>query len=105
MINNNWNNYESINFVIAYETCEIFECVFVKLIKYHITKHYNEKTNFFIIYVIYFKMKISFHIENFVALIITLLINYLMILKCSWMIKHEIIINVAIKQYNEKIIK
>ena len=44
-------------------------------------KKYNEKTNFFIIHVIYFRIKINFHIENFIALMITFLINYLMILR------------------------
>ena len=97
--------YEFINFVIAHEICEIFECVFVKLMKYRMTKNYDEKTSFFIIHVIYFKMKIDSHIESFVALIITSLTNHLVILERPWMIKHEIIINVAVKQYDEKIIK
>ena len=105
MIDNDSNNYEFIDFVIAYEICEILKCVFVKLIKYRMTKDYDEKTNFFIIYVIYFRMKIDLHIENLVALIITLLINHSMILKRFWMIKHEIIIDVTIKQYDEKIVK
>ena len=81
IIDNNLDDYEFINFVIAYEICEIFECVFVKLMKYRVTKKYDEKTNSFIIHVIYFRMKINFHIESFTTLIITSLINHLMILK------------------------
>ena len=81
MINNNSDDYKFINFVIAYEICEIFECVFVKVMKYRITKNIMKKTNFFIIHVIYFKMKIDLHIKNFVALIITFLINHSIILK------------------------
>ena len=105
IIDNDSDEYEFINFVIAYEICEILECVFVKLMKYRMTKNYNEKTNSSIIHVIYFKMKINFHAESLAALIITFLINHLMILKRLWMIKHEMIIDVAIKQYDEKMIK
>ena len=45
------------------------------------TKNYDKKTDFFIFHVINFRMKINFQIENFVALIITFLINHLVILK------------------------
>ena len=83
MIDNDSNEYEFINFVIAYEICETFECIFVKLVKYRMTKNYDERTNSFIIHVIYFRMKIDFHAKNFVALMITFLINHSMILKRS----------------------
>ena len=83
MIDNDSDEYEFINFVITYEICEIFECVFVKLMKYRIIKNYDEKTNFFIIHVIYFKMKINLHAKSLVALMITFLINHSMILKRS----------------------
>ena len=105
MIDNNLDNYKFINFVIAYEICEILECVFVKLIKYCITENYDKRTNFFIIYVIYFRIKIDLHIKNFAALMITFLINHLIILKRFWMIRYKIIIDVAIKQNDENIMK
>ena len=105
IINNDLNNYEFINFMIAHEIYEIFECVFVKLMKYCMTKKYDEKTNSFIIYVIYFKMKINLYIKNFAILMIMSLINHLMILERFWVIKHKMIINIAIKQYDKKIMK
>ena len=105
MIDNDSDDYEFINFVIAYEICEILECAFVKLMKYCMIKKYNEKTNSFITHAIYFRMKINDHTKNFAALMITLLINHSMILRRPWMIKHEIIIDVAVKQYDKKIIK
>ena len=105
MIDNDSDDYEFIDFVIAYEICETLECASVKLIKYRMTKKYDERTNSFITHVIYFKMKINLHIENFVALMITFLINHSVILRRPWMIKHEIIIDVAVKQYDEKIMK
>ena len=80
-IDNNLNDYEFINFVIAHEIFKIFECVFVKSMKYRVTKKYDKKTNSFIIYVICFKMKINPYTENFATLIITSLINYLIMLR------------------------
>ena len=85
--NNNSNNYEFIDFVIAHKICETFECAFVELMKYCMTKNYDERTSFFITHVIYFRMKIDFHIENLVALIITFLINHSIILERFWIIK------------------
>ena len=43
MIDNNSNEYEFVNFVIAHEICEILKCVFVKLMKYKIVKKYDKK--------------------------------------------------------------
>ena len=80
MIDSDSDDYEFIDFVIAYEVCETLECVSVELIKYRMTKKYDGRTDFFIIHVIYFRMKIDFHIENLVALMITFLINHSVIL-------------------------
>ena len=105
MIDSGSDDYEFIDFVIAHEICETFECAPVELIKYRMAKEYDGRTDSFIIHVIYFRMKIGPHTENLAALMITFLVNHSVILGRPWMIKHEIIIDVAVKQYGERVVK
>lgn len=105
MINTKSNNYEFINFVIARETCEILKIKFVELVKYWSAKKYNDKTKLFITHVIYSKITIEFYSKSLTSLIITSLTNYFVILSQFWMIKHEVIIDVVVANFEKKILK
>ena len=67
--------------------------LFQKLIKIKFIRDYNEKTNIFIIYVIYFIIIVNKHRKNLTSLLITKLRNHKLILKKIEMKKHEIILN------------
>lgn len=43
IINNDLNNYEFVNLMIAQKICETLNCVLIKLIKYKTTKNYDKK--------------------------------------------------------------
>ena len=73
MIDTKSNDYEFLNFVIAQKFCETLKIEFVELIKYQITKKYNDKMKFFITHVIYSKMTIKFHSKNLTSLMIIFL--------------------------------
>ena len=63
----------------------------IKLIKSQIVKKYNNRSKFVVIHIIYSFMIIQNHMKSLASLIIIQLINHLIILRRSWIRKHEII--------------
>ena len=90
MIDHESNDYDFIIFSIAQQICEQLKISLVELIKLQIVKNYDDRLRLVIIHVIYSFMTIQNHTENLASLMITQLINHSIILKRSWIKKHEI---------------
>ena len=61
--------------------------------KVKLIRKYNEKTNVVIIHVIYFILIVNKHRKSLTFLLIIKLKNHKLILKKSWMKRHELILN------------
>jgi hypothetical protein len=83
MINIDVIKYAFIDELIAQSLCEILKIEFVQLIKKRLIKVYNERKNQIIIHVIYSKMIIQKHIENFIFMLIIKLEQQILILEKS----------------------
>jgi hypothetical protein len=75
--------YAFIDESIAQSICDILKIEFVQLIKKRFIKIYDERKNQIIIYVIYSKMIIQEHIENFIFMLIIKLKQQTLILEKS----------------------
>ncbi len=81
MIDNDVIDYEFINHAAAHEICERLNISLVELMKPRYVKKYDDKKDSAIIHVIYLRMQIQNHIENFTFLMIIKLVNVSMILE------------------------
>jgi hypothetical protein len=90
MINLDVIKYAFIDESIAQSLCEILKIEFVQLIKKRLMKAYDEQKNQIITHVIYSKIIIQKHIENFIFMLIIKLKQQILILNKSWMRKHEV---------------
>ncbi len=90
MIDNDCIDYLFIDIVIAQKVCDSLEINSLKLNKSRKVKDYDEKRDKDIIHVIYSLMIIQNHIENSTSMMIIKLDQHSIILKKSWMKKHEV---------------
>jgi hypothetical protein len=90
MIDNDCINYSFIDIDVAHQVCEVLRISLLKLNKVREVKNYDEKNNKNITHVIYSFMIIQNHIENFIFMMIIKLNQHSIILKKSWMKKHEV---------------
>jgi uncharacterized DUF497 family protein len=90
MIDNECIDYSFIDIDIAHKVCERLRIVSLKLNKSREVKNYDEKRNKNIIHVIYSFMIIQNHIESSISMIIIKLNQHSIILKKSWMKKHDV---------------
>ncbi len=90
MMNNDCIKYSFIDINIAHKICESLRINLLKLNKFREVKKYDEWRNKNIIHVIYLFMTIQDHTKNFISMMIIKLNQHSIILKKSWMKKHEI---------------
>jgi hypothetical protein len=83
MINNDCINYSFINNIIVRKICETLNISSIKLNKSRKMKDYNERMSELITHVIYLRMTIKDHVENFISLLITKLSQHDIILEKS----------------------
>jgi hypothetical protein len=89
MIDNDCIDYSFIDINIAHKMWELLNIAFLKLNKSREVKSYDERRNKDITHVIYSSMIIKNHTENFISMMIIKLDQNSIILKKSWMKKHE----------------
>ena len=87
--------YAFIDRQIAQFVCDILHMKFVSLLKSRFFIEFDDRHVSLIIHVIYFKLTIKLHFELIVFLLIIDLSNHSIILKKSWINKHEIILNMT----------
>jgi hypothetical protein len=90
MIDNDCIDYSFIDIDVAHKVCELLSIKSLRLNKSREIKNYNEKRNKNIIHVIYSFMIIQNHIESFVFMMIIKFDQHSIILRKSWMKKHEV---------------
>ena len=88
-------DYAFIDREIAQLVCNMLSMKFVSLLKSKSFIEFDDRHISSIIHVIYFKLTIRLHFELIASLLIIDLSNYSIILKKSWMNKHEIILNMT----------
>jgi hypothetical protein len=71
MINNDCTNYSFVNSIIVRQICEALNINSIKLNKSRKMKDYDERMSESITHVIYLRMIIRDHVENFTFLLIT----------------------------------
>ncbi len=89
MIDNECIDYSFIDINIAHKICERLRIAFLKLNKSREVKNYDERRNKNIIHVIYLFMIIQNHTENPISMMIIKFDQHSIILRKSWMKKHE----------------
>jgi hypothetical protein len=90
MFDNDCFNYFFIDIVIAQKVCDSLRITLLKLNKSREVKSYDERRDKDIIHVIYSFIIIKNHTESFNFMMITKLDQHLIILKNTWMKKHEV---------------
>jgi hypothetical protein len=90
MINNDYIDYFFIDINIAHKMCESLNINSLKLNKSRKMKKYNERKNKNITHVIYSFMIIQDHTKNFISMMIIKLNQHSIILKKSWIKKHDV---------------
>ncbi len=90
MIDNECIDYSFIDINIAHKVCEQLRIVSLKLNKSREMKNYDERRNKNITHVIYSLMIIQNHTESSISMMITKLNQHLIILRKSWMKRHEV---------------
>ena len=75
--------------------CDMLHMKFVSLLKSKSLIEFDDRHVSSIIHVIYFKLTIELHFELIAFLLIIDLNNHSIILKKSWMNKHEVILNIT----------
>ncbi len=90
MIDNDCIDYSFIDTNIAHKMCELLSIAFLKLIKSREVKSYDDRRDKDITHVIYSFMIIQNHIESFTFMMIIKLDQHLIILRKSWMKKHDV---------------
>ena len=93
LIDTNAIDYAFIDKEIAQLVCNMLNMKSVSLLKSKFLIEFDDRYVSSIIHVIYFKLTINLHFELIVFLLIIDLNNHSIILKKSWMNKHEIILN------------
>ena len=83
LLNTDHSKIAFIDTKFAQRICDKLNISFQKLIKVKIIRDYNEKSDIFITYVIYFIMIINKHWKNLTSLLITKLKNHKLILEKS----------------------
>ena len=86
-------DYAFIDREIAQFVCNMLNIKFVSLLKSKSLIEFDDRHVSSIIHVIYFKLTIELHFELIVLLLIIDFDNHSIILKKSWINKHEIILN------------
>ena len=95
LINIDATDYAFIDKEIAQLVCNMLSMKFVSLLKSKSLIEFDDRHVSSIIHVIYFKLTIELHFELTALLLIIDLSNHSIILKKSWMNKHEIILNMT----------
>ncbi len=90
MINNECIDYSFIDINVAHEMCELLEIILLKLNKSREMKNYDERRNKNITHAIYSFMTIQDHTKISIFMMIIKLDQHSIILKKSWMKKHEV---------------
>jgi hypothetical protein len=90
MINNDCIEYFFIDINIAHKMCETINIAFVKLSKSRDVKNYDEKKDKDIFHVIYSLMIIQNYTKSCTLMMIIKLDQHSIILRKSWMKKHEV---------------
>jgi hypothetical protein len=90
MININVTKYVFVDESIAHKICDVMNIELIKLVKKRVIKAYNDRKNQIITHAIYSSMIIQRHIKSFSSMLITKLDQQVIILRKSWMRKHEI---------------
>ncbi len=90
MINNDCIEYSFIDINIAHKICESLRISLLKLNKSREVKEYDERRNKNITHVIYSFMTIQDHTKSFTSMMIIKLDQHFIILRKSWMKKHEV---------------
>ncbi len=90
MIDNDCIDYSFIDIDIAQQVCDSLNINLLKLNKFREVKDYDERKDKNITHVIYSFMIIQNHIESSISMMIIKFDQHSIILKKSWMKKHEV---------------
>ena len=105
LINIDVIEYVFIDQKITQFVCNMLNMKFISLLKSKSFIEFDDRHIFSIIHVIYFKLTIELHFELIASLLIIDLENHSIILKKSWINKHEIILNMTYDKLIFKSIK
>ncbi len=101
MINNDCIEYSFIDINVAHKVCESLSINSLKLNKSREVKEYDERKDKDITYAIYSLMTIQNHTKSFTSIMIIKLDQHLIILRKSWLKKHE----VSYHEYNDSMLR